>query len=430
MLKKIIIIISIGSLNINAFENNLLFKIDLNKNYSIKENELKEKPVEEVPKDEEPIEEEPIEDLPPAFAMCGITFSNLNASKEINTIALSGLNFIKSDGTNFDFGNVITNNPSEVILNNGSLKGNSNGHGGSGYAVHALAKYGSNDSPWYFDSPYKTSEDIRNYTGTENGVFEVKFNEIQQISLIKIKDLFLNLSNGNQVLRGLNPVYNISINDCSGNSIKNIQVYENISPSPDNTGSLDPNVNQFGVPKPIISLPSENVCKIRFYNLTDIGNTAGVSFDNLQIIKGDGEYFYFGTLDSSSLTSATFRFATITSGEAISSTYPIQNSIVQYYCDPKYCQYNPQPFNDSQLHHWIAKNSTTSFTIDLKKLIPINSLRYTDRIYKYDFGNFERGIKAPYTIDLLNCNNSLIRTINVNSNVSPANDTQGILNLK
>lgn len=430
MLKKIITIISIISLNINAFENNILFKIDLNKNYSIKENELEEKPVEEDPKDEEQIEEEPIEDLPPAFAMCGITFSNLNASKEIHDIALSGLNFIKSDGTNFDFGNVITNNPSEVILSNGSLKGNSIGYGGSGYAVHALAKYGSNDSPWYFDTPYNTMQDQINYKGSENGIFEVKFNEMQQISLIKVKDLFLNLNNGSQVKRGLSPIYNISINDCSGNSIKNIPVYENISPTPDNSGSLDPNINQFGVLKAIISLPSENVCKIRFYNLTDYGNTAGVSFDHLQIIKSNGEYFNFGTLDSSNLTSATFRFATITSGEAATSSYPIQNSITQYSCNPEYCNYEQPLFNESQLHHWIAKNSNTFFTIDFRKLTPINSLRYTDRIYKYNSGGFDRGIKAPYTIDLLNCNNSLIRTINVNSNVSPANDTQGILNLK
>lgn len=159
------------------------------------------------------------------------------------------------------------------------------------------------------------------------------------------------------------------------------------------------------------TLQVNKYCKIEIKNMAPISTySAALGIISLQLMNGSD--FNFGSLTTNTGTQAIFTNANIQS----SSTY--SNST--YY----YVSYAIKGYQGST-NYWLGSNSTLqSYTITLNEGQNLKSITLSD---KPTCNSSCRGAKAPYNINLYDCQNNLIKSYTVNNNLSGAYGTVGTL---
>lgn len=157
------------------------------------------------------------------------------------------------------------------------------------------------------------------------------------------------------------------------------------------------------------------VCKVQLTNLKPSGSwSAALGYISFNL--NDGSKFDFGSVITKTRTSAVFTNANISS----STTY---NNGNYYWVHLAIDGFEGSSHNGTD--YWLGSSSASqTFTINFNKGESIKSISLKD---KATCVTNCRGTKAPYDINLYDCNNNLIKTYTINTQLSESYSTIGTL---
>lgn len=157
------------------------------------------------------------------------------------------------------------------------------------------------------------------------------------------------------------------------------------------------------------------VCKVQLTNLKPSGSySAALGYISFNL--NDGSKFDFGSVITKTRTSAVFTNANISS----STTW---NNGNYYWVHLAIDGFEGSSHNGTD--YWLGSSSASqTFTINFNKGESIKSISLKD---KATCVTNCRGTKAPYDINLYDCNNNIIKTYTINTQLSINNFTIGTL---